>query len=560
MDTLSSINTENTTKKCINATYTRMEASCKIVAFNVLRSLQRQKRSEREIAALLEVPNSTMQSWRAAEAARNVPRELKLFLSTPFGTEFLQRVVMAAHQSIHFGCGGIRSLQEFLHLSQLSCFVASSEGALQNFSVRYEEHIIKFGEVVETTLSDGIKKKKITASLDEMFRGKHPCLVAIEAVSNYILLEKFTDDRKAETWKSVLKPRLDDLNLELQQVVSDQGSGIRACSEELGARHVAELFHAQHELTKATSAPLAAQEREFEKGLSDAEKILTKKIKRYGLNSQQVQKATATRNLKGHGLKARQERNKKVREAKKELGNIHNPINMKTGKLQTANDIKSKFDEQLDIIEVCVNEAGLAPSCKKRLAKARRTFDAIVDHLSYFFTLYMALVTDLQCDESQECFFNEVIFPLNYLKMVWRRLKRKERDKLAALKGGLEKKLAEASYSEEIKQSWMQRGKECAELFQRSSSCVEGRNGMLSLYYHRFRRLNKRGLRALTIVHNFHTRRADGTTAAERLFNVKHPNLFESLVSDVRIPGRPQKQIHDPIKRQIGWEKRRAAA
>ena len=155
MDTVSSINTENTTKKFINATYTRMEASCKIVAFNVLRPLQRQKRSEREIAALLEVPNSTMQSWRAAEAARNVPRELKLFLSTPFGTEFLQRVVMAAHQSIHFGCGGIRSLQEFLHLSQLSCFVASSEGALQNFSIRYEEHIIKFGEIVETTLADG---------------------------------------------------------------------------------------------------------------------------------------------------------------------------------------------------------------------------------------------------------------------------------------------------------------------------------------------------------------------------------------------------------------------
>jgi hypothetical protein len=501
-----------------------------------------------------------MQSWRAVEAVNKVPKELRLFLSTPCGIEFLQRIVMAAHQSMHFGCGGIRSLQEFLHLSQLSYFVASSEGALQDFSVRYEEHIIKVGEAEEKRLAKGIGKKRITAVLDEMFRGKHPCLVAIEAVSNYILLERFTDDRKAETWISALEPRLKDLNLELQQVVSDQGSGIRACSEALGARHVAELFHAQHELTKATSAPLAAQERELEKGLSEAEKILEKKIQRYGSDSQQVQEATATRNLKRHGLEIRRERGKKVREAKKELGNIHHPINMKTGKLQTADDINSRFDEQLNIIEACASEAGLASSCKKRLAKARRTFDSIVGHLRFIFTLYMALVTDLGCDEGQEHFFNEVIFPLSYLKAIWRRLQRKEKDKLVGLRRELERKLAEAPYSEEIKQSWMRRGKECADLFQRSSSCVEGRNGMLSLYYHRFHRLNTRGLRALTIVHNFHTRRADGTTAAERLFGMNHQNLFESLVTDVRIPGRPQKQNHDPIKRQIGWEKRRAAA
>jgi hypothetical protein len=60
-------------------------------------------------------------------------------------------------------------------------------------------------------------------------------------------------------------------------------------------------------------------------------------------------------------------------------------------------------------------------------------------------------------------------------------------------------------------------------------------------------------------VHNFDVRRADGTTAAERFFEVKHENLFNSLVINVRTPGGPKQQYHDIEKRQLGWEKRRTA-
>ena len=94
------------------------------------------------------------------------------------------------------------------------------------------------------------------------------------------------------------------------------------------------------------------------------------------------------------------------------------------------------------------------------------------------------------------------------------------------------------------KQSIDGEGKELAETFQRSSSCVEGRNGALSLNHHRFHRLNERSLRVLTIVHNFDVRRLDETTAAERFFEAKHENLFESLVTNVAIPGKPQSQRH----------------
>jgi hypothetical protein len=173
--------------------------------------------------------------------------------------------------------------------------------------------------------------------------------------------------------------------------------------------------------------------------------------------------------------------------------------------------------------------------------------------------IYTAFVDSLQLSIEKKQFFNEVIFPLSYLKMIWRRLPKKAKEENKQLLQNLEVRIRDAPWSEEVKQEMIKKGREMAETFQRSSSCVEGRNGMLSLNYHRFHRLNARTLKVLTIVHNFDVRRSDGSTAAERFFEAKHENLFESLVVNVRIPGKPQRQHHDTNKRLLGMEKRRAA-
>jgi hypothetical protein len=37
----------------------------------------------------------------------------------------------------------------------------------------------------------------------------------------------------------------------------------------------------------------------------------------------------------------------------------------------------------------------------------------------------------------------------------------------------------------------------------------------------------------LTAIHNYHSRRADGTTAAERFFGQRHPPLFDLVLARV---------------------------
>lgn len=541
--------------------------SRKIIAFHELTNLEREKISAREAADILEVPNSTMQSWRQQKISQKVPAELEDFFSTPVGSDFLQRNVLAVMMLAKCGSSGIRGVQEYLYNSGLDHFVASSEGALQSFWVRCEEYIIAFGGREEKRLAAGMRQRKITVGLDEMFRGKRPCLVAIEVVSNYILLEKFTEDRTSETWKKELEPRLKEVNVEISQVVSDLCGAIRAVTKDLGAVHISELFHAQYEISKATSAPLASQERYSEKTLNEAEEKLKKarakprrlKKKEYRKQLFEIEKAVQSRNKLKSEFEQKAKRREDVKTAIKEMGKIHHPINLKSGVVQTAEEIEGRFNEQFKIIHEHAEEANLFETSINRIAKAQRAFDAIVCFLKYFFIVYAAFIEGLRLNTEQERFFNEIIFPLSYLKMIWKRLPKKDREDNSGLLQSLESQIKEAPWSEELKQELMKKGEEMAERFQRSSSCVEGRNGVLSLNYHRFHRLNERSLKVLTIVHNFDRRRSDGTTAAERFFEAKHDNLFNCLVENVRIPGKPKRQYHDTQKRLTGWKKRLVA-
>jgi len=80
----------------------------------------------------------------------------------------------------------------------------------------------------------------------------------------------------------------------------------------------------------------------------------------------------------------------------------------------------------------------------------------------------------------------------------------------------------------------------CADLFQRSSSCVEGRNGNLALKHHALHHFTTRKLQALTVLHNYVMRRADGTTAAERFYGVAPRDYFAWLLDRLDVPARPR--------------------
>jgi hypothetical protein len=84
------------------------------------------------------------------------------------------------------------------------------------------------------------------------------------------------------------------------------------------------------------------------------------------------------------------------------------------------------------------------------------------------------------------------------------------------------------------------KAQEAAEVFQRSSSCVEGRNGQLSLRHHGLRELTPSKLRALRTIHNYVIHRSDKTTSAERFFEIKPRIVIDWLLAQLPMPARPR--------------------
>ena len=193
--------------------------------------------SQRQIAAELGVARSTLQDWQRVGSAPAVPAGLTAFIAKPEGVRWLQHLVLAEQFAITLGGGaGVRVVCEFLELSWLSAFVGASYGSQQALNAALEAAVVAVAEEQHAGLTEGMVPRQVTVEEDESF---HPeiCLVALEPVSNFILLEQSAEDRSAATWTQALKAALAGLAVEVIQGTSDEAKPLR--------RHVETDFEAQ---------------------------------------------------------------------------------------------------------------------------------------------------------------------------------------------------------------------------------------------------------------------------------------------------------------------------
>ena len=269
--------------------------------------------SQRVAAHVVKIPRCTLQYWHQRSLSED---ELDAFFAGPVGLAVLHRTVSVAVFVIQYRNSGSRGLQEFLQLSGLDRWVASSTGAVHCFARRWEAEIVNFGREQQRALSKRMPRRKIALSEDEPFHVGRPCLVAIELLSNYILLEKYTEQRREKDWNSAAKEALDGLNVEILSSTTDGGTALAAhIKRELKTEQVPDLFHVQQDFSRATAGPLKAQERELEKDLEKAQKTLNRVIEKQGVDSPVAQEAEQAKNLKAYGLCLRKARREEVRAA-----------------------------------------------------------------------------------------------------------------------------------------------------------------------------------------------------------------------------------------------------
>jgi hypothetical protein len=239
--------------------------------FEQYRELRTQGISERQAAKELKVPRTTLQAWRVWHDPLDIcPHVAEFFQSGP-GLAFLHRIVIAFHLvCVEVGACGIRLVCLFLNLTGLNRFVAASYGAQQQVNFPIEHAMVTYHQDETARLAQDMPQKDLTVTQDETFTGGL-CLITMDPESHCIILEQLAQARDQTSWNAWMAPALAQFNCRVSQSTSDEAPGLLAyVAHYLEAHHSPDLFHVQHELVKAVSAPMATKERTAHKAVTEA--------------------------------------------------------------------------------------------------------------------------------------------------------------------------------------------------------------------------------------------------------------------------------------------------
>lgn len=527
--------------------------------------------SQRQFALEADVARTTLQYWIERKQSLAASPIVIAFFESPEGLALLHRIMGAVHLVFtHVGPCGVDLVSRFLELSHLDLFVASSHGSQHQVSTQVQKAIVAFGQQETPRLAATMRPKKITVCEDETF---HPetCLVGIEPVSGFILLERYSERRDAATWNDAMAEAVTGLRVEIVQATSDEARGLLAHAREgLGAHHSPDLFHVEHEVTKGVCPALAAKVRQAAVGRERAEKqSVAAEAERAAFDSPERRRGPGRRPDFEHRIdRARQQEavatqalaeavtaQTEMRDAINALSSCYHPYDLETGEARSDREVERAIAERFEQIERIVTQAGLSERARAHVEKARRVVPAMRETIAFVHLQILASIAALSLSVELERVVSQVLVPGLYLHRVGAKAPTRERgERVEAVSGRL---LAQARAPDSPLQMLPPATRaevervalECADLFQRSSSCVEGRNGQLALRHHSLHRLSPRKLEALTTVHNFFLTRSDGTTAAERFFGAKPADLFEWVLDQIAVPVRPAKsRVRSHIK------------
>jgi hypothetical protein len=524
--------------------------------------------SRRQIARQIDVSDRTLYRWidrsRSAIRTSSWPGEVARFFQTPAGVDFLHGLVTAAHLVfVQANDCGIRNLCWFLEQSGLDEFVSSSYGAQRAVAEEMESLLVAFGQEEDQRLAASMPAREISLCEDETF---HPqiCLVAIEPVSDFLLLEQYQPQRDATTWNQCLDERLAGLPVTVFQVTSDQSKALIAHTEShLGAHHSPDLFHVQQDTVRATSLALRSQTQaaieELDKTRQKTADLRAEHDACRGQCPQDplveelgrhVQRAEAEEAAAVERVTVCQARQKRAKAARQGLGRDYHPVDLATGQAVNADELAKRLTGHFDTLDQVAAEAGMSTHAREKLAKARRVLAAMQTTLVFFWTMIATRLEAWQVSPLVRQWMQEQLIPGYYLHRAAEKAGTAlERQRLRALS---EEVLARArspdgcwgTLSLEVRTNLERKAQQCADFFQRSSSCVEGRNGQLSLKHHALHHLTTRKLRALTVLHNYLLQREDGSTAAQRFYGTTPRDLFSWLREHLSQPACPRRKRH----------------
>ena len=172
------------------------------------------------------------------------------------------------------------------------------------------------------------------------------------------------------------------------QSTSDEAPGLLAYVEHhLGAHHSPDVFHVQHELSKAVSAPLAVKQRAAAKATTKAEEMRTRMHEQlHDTNNEPVKrgpgrprKVAASLEQAAWEVEAARQAHQRlvgqretIRQSLRAIGHAYHFVDLERGVRRNGKLIASDIHHHIDTIRTIAQQVHLSETCLERIAKAER--------------------------------------------------------------------------------------------------------------------------------------------------------------------------------------------
>ncbi len=499
-----------------------------------------------DIAEATGLKKSSVHRHQQGIARRNQYGESS-FWETPTGYAWLARLVVAVvyYFGIQQGVGA-ESLSRFFKAIHLETHVGVSPSALRGLKGRLCKRIADY-EGAQSEHCQPSAGQGICVGADETFFDL-PILVLIELASGFIFTEVKSESRTYGSWSAQIQSWWQGSGWHCHFLVSDGARAlVKLALTGLGCVSVPDLFHAMRALGRPLGKRLA-------QALSQAQKQVDKYAEQLAQTTDVGQRQSLSAQLSEAVAQQQQaeQTQQTYHQALETITTCVHPFTLETSQWQFGEALTTALAAPLAVL------AGWAPpGSATSVDKAIVTFQAQVPDLArgiqaWWQWALQALAAETAAVETQNWVLTAMLPWVYWTQQADKtRQPNLKRRYLTAASAAFDALIAHPSTAQnnalqqERWRLWCQ--SMCAK-YQRTSSAVEGRNGYLSQRHHVTRGFSPQSLKTLTIIHNFDLRRADGTTAAQRLFGHDFPDLFEWVLShntELPLP-RKSAQAHRP--------------
>lgn len=490
----------------------------------------------RGMAKLLGISKSSVQRHLTSQFRRQQYPE-SYFWETPEGQNWLRLLVFGVIYCFGIKGGvGAGSLSTFFHLLHLERHIGCSPSALRAMEVQVKATIIDY-EQEQSKACQSEAPISICVGGDETFFGL-PILVAIELSSGFIFSEVECENRTYETWWNQISNWFNPEQWDCRFMVSDGARAlVKLALDGLKCPTVPDVFHMLRDFSKSIGSTIGLQKARLQKEYT-------------ALNTKSSYKSKAQLLVVETQLLQLENDHNDYRESIHALSQSIHPFHIKTGESQMGVELQASLQPHLSILER-LSQTYSPTKSEAALERWKRQIPCLSGGLhAWWIWVIQALGTQTQDPEIHNWVLNYLL-PWVYwhqqaLKTRQPQLKQKY-EQAATL---AHERFLTDDYTKDLtsseQQQWIDWAIWMCTKFQRTSSAVEGRNGYLSGLHHSGRGFTEQTLKVLTIIHNFDTKRDDGTTAAQRLFEKPFPDLFEWIVPRMGELPRPRRTLKTP--------------